>query len=87
MSEPVEPKSYGGAPSIEKAISRVEDAHLDEKAAAAQNKAAAVEAENAEHSMGVIEAVKAYPMATLWAFVMSCTIVRRLSFLKLNISR
>ncbi|KAH7320591.1 general substrate transporter [Stachybotrys elegans] len=39
------------------------------------DKAGAIEAENAEHNMGVIEAVKAYPMATLWAFVMSCTII------------
>lgn len=39
----------------------------DEKAAAANMKADAVEAENAEHRLGVIDAVKAYPMATLWA--------------------
>lgn len=84
MSEPVEPKSYGGAPNAEKAISQVEDANLDEKAGLAQYKAAAIEAENAEHNMGVIEAVKAYPMAAMWAFIMSCTIVRRLSFLTPN---
>ena len=79
MGDPGELKSYGGAPHIEKAVSQVEDAsNLDEKAQIAQYKAAAVEAENAEHNMGVLEAVKAYPMAALWAFVMSCTIVRRL---------
>ena len=39
----------------------------DEKAAAANMKADAIEAENAEHALGVIAAVKAYPMATLWA--------------------
>ena len=43
----------------------------DEKAAAANMKADAIEAENAEHALGVIAAVKAYPMATLCAFV-SC---------------
>jgi SP family general alpha glucoside:H+ symporter-like MFS transporter len=43
----------------------------DEKAAAANMKADAIEAENAEHALGVIDAVKAYPMATLWAFVSS----------------
>lgn len=76
MSDPVELKSYGGAPHTEKAITQVEDAsNLDEKAQIAQYKAAAVEAENAEHNMGVLEAVKAYPMAAFWAFVMSCTIV------------
>ena len=48
---------------------------LDEKAKVADYKADAIEAENAEHAMGVMEAVRAYPMASFWAFVMSCTIV------------
>lgn len=48
---------------------------VDEKMTAADMKADAMEAEQAEQKMGVIEAVKAYPMAALWAFVMSCTIV------------
>jgi SP family general alpha glucoside:H+ symporter-like MFS transporter len=61
---------------VERAMSHVDDsANLDEKAQAAMYKAAAVEAENAEHNMGVLQAVKEYPMAALWAFVMSCTIV------------
>lgn len=46
-----------------------------EKAAVADFRADAIEAENVEHNMTVIEAVKAYPMASFWAFVMSCTIV------------
>lgn len=46
-----------------------------EKASVADFKADAIEAENAEHSMTVLEAVRAYPMATFWAVVMSCTIV------------
>lgn len=82
MSDPVETKPYGGAPNAEKAISQVEDSNLDEKAGLAQYKAAAIEAENAEHDMGVIDAVKAYPMAALWAFTMSCTIVRSSPFLE-----
>jgi len=41
----------------------------------ADYKADAVEAENAEHNMGVLEAVRAYPMASFWAFVMSFTII------------
>jgi hypothetical protein len=47
----------------------------DEKAGISAFKAGAIEAENAEHNMTVMEAVKAYPMASFWAFVMSCTIV------------
>lgn len=35
----------------------------------------AIDAEVLEHSMTVLEAVKAYPAASWWAFVMSCTIV------------
>jgi hypothetical protein len=46
-----------------------------EKAGVVDYKADAIEAENAEHRMTVLQAVKAYPMASFWAFVMSCTIV------------
>lgn len=35
----------------------------------------AIEAEAVEHNMTVLQAVKAYPAASWWAFVMSCTIV------------
>ena len=45
------------------------------KADIADYKADAILAENAEHDMTVLQAVKAYPMASFWAFVMSCTIV------------
>ena len=38
-------------------------------------KADAIEAENAEHNMTVLQAVRAYPMATFWAFIMSFMIV------------
>lgn len=44
-----------------------EKAHYD--------RAGAIEAEVLEHSMTVLQAVKAYPAASWWAFVMSCTIV------------
>ena len=51
--------------------------HYDEvdNEKAGYDRAGAIEAENAEHKMGVIDAVKAYPAASFWAFVMSCTIV------------
>ena len=52
------------------------DVDYDEKAGIADFKADAIEAENAEHNMTVLQAVRAYPMASLWAFVMSCCIVR-----------
>jgi MFS transporter, SP family, general alpha glucoside:H+ symporter len=39
------------------------------------NRAGAIDAEEIEHRMTVLEAAKAYPAATFWAFVMSSTIV------------
>lgn len=39
------------------------------------NRSGAIDAENLEHRMGVLEAVRAYPSASWWALVMSCTIV------------
>jgi SP family general alpha glucoside:H+ symporter-like MFS transporter len=42
------------------------------------NRAGAIDAENIEHNMTVLQAVKAYPAASWWAFVMSCTIVSSL---------
>ena len=39
------------------------------------NRGGAIDAENIEHNMTVLEAVKAYPAASWWAFVMSATIV------------
>jgi SP family general alpha glucoside:H+ symporter-like MFS transporter len=47
----------------------------DEKTRAANMKADAIDAENVELNLGVIAAIKAYPMAATWAFVISCTIV------------
>ena len=39
------------------------------------NRAGAIEAENIEHMTGVLEAVRAYPAASWWAFVISSTII------------
>lgn len=52
---------------------KVEPVYDDEKVD--YNRSGAIDAENLEHKMGVWEAVKAYPAASWWAFVMSCTIV------------
>jgi hypothetical protein len=77
MSTPVDSKSDV---EPQKSSDQVKIAYnLDEIKSAAEYKADAVEAENAEHNMGVLEAVRAYPMASFWAFVMSFTIVRYLS--------
>ena len=40
------------------------------------NRTGAIDAEKIEHDMTVLQAAKAYPAASWWAFVMSCTIVR-----------
>ena len=50
---------------------------VDEKAD--YNRTGAIDAERIEHDMTVLQAVKAYPAASFWAFVMSCTIVSSLS--------
>ena len=39
------------------------------------DRSGAIDAEKVEHDMTVVQAVKAYPAASWWAFVMSCTIV------------
>ena len=59
---------------------------LDQNAKVADYKADAIEAENTEHDMSVLEAVRAYPMASFWAFVMSSTIVSCLSPSTVNFS-
>ncbi|KAK5659449.1 hypothetical protein OQA88_650 [Cercophora sp. LCS_1] len=79
MSNPVDAKAPGGdAAEVEKAPAHTHvdnSADLDEKAKLAEYKAGAIEAENAELNMGVLEAVRLYPMASFWAFVMSTTII------------
>lgn len=55
------------------------DAVFGQDAKVSDYKADAIAAENEEHRMTVLEAVRAYPMASFWAFVMSCTIVCCLS--------
>lgn len=77
MSNAVETKPYGAeeiesVPNNEKGH---QHEHVDELKTAANFKADAIEAESAEHAMTVWEAAKAYPMACLWAFIMSSTIV------------
>merc|ERR1711977_199810 len=39
------------------------------------NRTGAIDAEKVEFDMTVMQAVKAYPAASWWAFVMSCTII------------
>ncbi|KAL1867509.1 hypothetical protein Daus18300_006353 [Diaporthe australafricana] len=77
MSEPIDSKSPASdAIQHEKGISHIEDSYnLDNDAKLEAYKAAAMEAEVAEQQSGVLQAVKEYPMAALWAFIMSCTII------------
>lgn len=79
MGDHLDIKTAGMDIHNEKGISQVEDAHnLDNDAKLEAYKAAAMQAEAAEQNSGVLQAVREYPMAALWAFVMSCTIVSRL---------
>lgn len=80
MSDPVHAKADGGAAEVEveaeAAVAHIDHAaDLDEKAKVADYKADAIAAEDVEHNMTVMEAVRAYPMASFWAFVMSFCIV------------
>jgi len=85
MSNPIDAKPAtgvvgggGDAAEVEKAPQTAHidnSADLDEKAKLAEYKAGAIEAENVELNMGVLQAVRQYPMATFWAFVMSTTII------------
>lgn len=83
MSNTVDSKSPSGdLAEVEADNGHIDhSADLDEKAQISAYKAGAIEAENAEHNMGVWEAVKLYPMATFWAFIMSTTIVSHLAFI------
>ena len=81
MSNPVDSESPAGGDLAEVEKAHPAHAHvdhsadLDEKAKLAAYKSGAIEAENAELNMGVLEAVRLYPMATFWAFIMSTTII------------
>jgi SP family general alpha glucoside:H+ symporter-like MFS transporter len=82
MSNNIDSKTTDEVVHNEKDINQVErTTSYDEKARMAEYKAGAIEAENLEHNMGVLQAVRQYPMATFWAFVMSTTIVSLLPLL------
>lgn len=73
MSDHIDIKTHDGN---EKGITEIEDSqNLDVHAKIEAFKAAAMAAEVEEQQSGVLQAVKEYPMAAFWAFVMSCTIV------------
>ena len=56
-------------------ISNAEAGHAAVSEKVDYDRSGAIDAEKAEHDMTVLQAVKAYPAASWWAFVMSCTIV------------
>ncbi|ORY34545.1 putative maltose porter [Naematelia encephala] len=76
MSNDIETKPYSAA-EVETKPDVYEMEHVEQPKMNDPSgfKADAVEAENAEHAMTVLEAVRAYPMACFWAFFMSCTII------------
>lgn len=78
MADNVE-TGYGGDEKVKRNDTEGDDSYeLSQKQKTmADFRAEAIEAENVELNMTVLEAVRAYPMASLWAFVMSCTIVSR----------
>jgi uncharacterized protein involved in copper resistance len=85
------PADSGVVPVHEQDASQIEkgpvdhvhhSANLDSSAKASDYKADAIAAEVDELNMTVLQAVRAYPMATFWAFVMSFTIVQSTPFLK-----
>ncbi|KAF6794643.1 MFS sp general alpha glucoside:H+ symporter [Colletotrichum sojae] len=77
MSEPKDTKTPGGDPAKIEAYTTENDhtAGLDHDAKISSYKQDAIDAEQAEFNMGVLEAVRLYPMASLWAFIMSTTII------------
>ena len=94
MSNEIELKPYAideGTSAAEKAdiehVGDINDGHISDIKEAANMKNDAMEAETAEHAMSVWESAKAYPMACLWAFIMSSTIVSALNIPKLTIYR
>lgn len=64
-------------PALEIENHHAESGYYDEKGGV--DRAGAIDAENIEHNMTVLQAIKAYPAASWWAFVMSSTIVSRLA--------
>lgn len=56
-------------------LEKVEANHVETIGNVSQNKADAMEAEKAEYDSTVLGAAKAYPMACLWAFIMSFCII------------
>ena len=81
MSTSVDRGPHGYPTEVKTQTTQIEHAYdmdeknLDARANVADYKAGAIEAEHVEHNMSVLDAVRAYPMASFWAFVMSFTIV------------
>ena len=70
----------GGGPEIQQHQQDAKSDHAyDVNEKDGYSRAGAIEAEQYENKLGVIETVKAYPAATWWAFVMSSTIVSGLN--------
>ena len=75
MSYPDDSKSDGGVAEVEAQPASTGGPVYDVHEKVDYNRTGAIDAENIEHNMSVLEAVKAYPAASWWALVMSSTIV------------
>lgn len=63
MSSEIQPTTYPGEKNGD-------TEHIGDIKTEANFKQDAMDAENAEYNMTVMEAVKAYPMACFWSFIM-----------------
>ena len=68
-------KPVGGATEIEAQPASTAGPVYESDEKVDYNRNGAIDAERIEHDMTVLQAVKAYPAASFWAFTMSCTIV------------
>ncbi|KAM0544224.1 hypothetical protein ACHAPJ_011913 [Fusarium lateritium] len=70
--------SHGDSKALDVSDVKGQEHHIDDVEAKKElnvDMQGAIDAENEEHNMTVLQAVKAYPAASFWAVNMSCTII------------
>ncbi|KAL1893035.1 hypothetical protein Sste5346_006716 [Sporothrix stenoceras] len=71
----IQTEKPSGVTEIEAQPSNNQGPVYDDNEKANYNRTGAIDAEQQEHDMTVLQAVRAYPAASFWAFIMSCTII------------